>query len=287
MQRTSFVYRLQLAALTVFMLIISGCQHLTSGALSSVVKKPGVEVDNITVTGVNLSAVDLMLTLKVSNPNAYKLALAGYSYDVKFNDKPMLKGTTEQGFSVPGNKSSLIKVPLTLGFSDVVALLKEVKADNKLRYSVDADMRLDSPILNAFSIPASKAGEITVPQIPQVAFSDLKIKNLSFSKVDFEIAMNINNPNNFAVDLKDIQYRFNLAGEALANGEIKQGIQLKQKQDTNVRIPVSISLMKLGTGALNAIRNSDFTNYSVDAEMTVDSAYPALKNLRLPIHYKP
>lgn len=77
------------------MLIISGCQYLIFGVFFSVVKKFGVEVDNIIVIGVNLSVVDLMLIFKVSNFNVYKLVLVGYFYDVKFNDKFMLKGIME------------------------------------------------------------------------------------------------------------------------------------------------------------------------------------------------
>lgn len=262
---------------------LSGCQTLTS----TVVKEPQVNVDHIAVTGVSLDAVDLMLTLKVDNPNNYKLALSGYSYQVSFNDKPMLKGQTDEGFSVAAKQSNLVKVPLRMTFSDVMKLLQEVGADNKLRYDVKADMRLDAPILNAFSLPAEKSGEITVPRLPNIALKDLRVRKLNFSEVDFEIELNIENPNDFSVDLKDLSYQLNMDGEPMAKGALKNDIQLKDQQTTRVLIPVSISLMKLGTRTLNAIRNSSFEGYSLDAQMTIDSEYPALQNLRVPLHFAP
>lgn len=266
------------------LVLLSGCSQLN---LNKVVKEPSVQVQNIAVRDVNLDSVGLDLILKVSNPNAFSLALAGYDYRIRFNDQQLVEGSTNEGFRVAANASNQIKVPFTVGFKDVMKLLDSVGDSNTLRYEVDADMRLDAPVLNLFNIKSQKKGEITVPQIPQISFGDLKVKSFNFSEASFELAMQITNPNNFGLDIKDLDYRFSMGGEKWFDGRIDQTVKLGEKQTTTVKIPVSVSLMKLGSGAFKAIQKGNFTDYSLDANFTLDSTYPALKNLKVPIHYVP
>ena len=264
--------------------LLSGCSQLQ---LDKVVKEPTLKVQNIAVSQVNLNSVGLNLTMNVANPNNYALALAGYDYRIRFNDRELIKGSTDQGFRVAANDSSQVIVPFTVGFNEVMQLFDSMGDSNTLRYEVDADMRLDAPVLNLFNIKSHKKGEITIPQLPTVSFGDLKVKSFNFTEASFELAMNITNPNEFGLDLKDIDYQFSMGGEKWFNGKIDQTVKLGEKQTTTVNIPVSISVMKLGGGALNALRGGNFTDYSLDANFTLDSSYPALKNLNVPIHYAP
>lgn len=271
-------------ALMTLLLLISGCSQMQ---LDQMVQEPSLEINNISVSHVNLDSIGLNLTLDVTNPNSYALALAGYDYRVRFNDSEMIKGSTDEGFRVAAGKTSQVTVPFSIGFKDVMKLLDTMGDSNTLRYEVDADMRLDAPVLNLFSIKSHKQGELDIPQLPEVSFSDLRVKNFNFTEAKFELEMKVKNPNSFGLDLKDIQYQFNVGGQKWFDGRIDQTVGLGQNQTSTVKIPVTVSLMKLGSGALKAIQSGRFTDYSLDANFTVDSTLPALQNLNVPIHYAP
>ena len=190
--------------LWVLLSLLAGCSQMN---LNSVVKEPSVQVQNITVREVNLDSVGLDLVMQVTNPNAYTLALAGYDYRIRFNDHQLVEGSTDEGFRVAANASNQIRVPFKVGFKDVMKLLDSMGDSNTLHYEVDADMRLDAPVLNLFNIKSHKKGDITIPQLPQVSFGDLKVKSFNFTEASFELAMQITNPNQFGLDLKDQDYR--------------------------------------------------------------------------------
>ncbi|MEE2730573.1 MAG: LEA type 2 family protein [Pseudomonadota bacterium] len=264
--------------------LLAGCSQMN---LNNVVKEPRVQVQNIAVREVNLDSVGLDLVMQVTNPNAYTLALAGYDYRIRFNDHQLVEGSTDEGFRVAANASNQIRVPFKVGFKDVMKLLDSMGDSNTLHYEVDADMRLDAPVLNLFNIKSHKKGDITIPQLPRVSFGDLKVKSFNFTEASFELAMQITNPNQFGLDLKDLDYQFSVGGEKWFDGRIDQTVKIGEKQTTTVKIPVSVSLLKLGSGAFSAIQKGNFTDYSLDANFTLDSTYPALKNLQIPLHYKP
>ena len=169
------------------LLWITGCEQLQ---LDKMVQEPTLRVQNIAVSQVNLNSVGLNLTMNVANPNNYALALAGYDYRIRFNDRELVKGSTDQGFRVPANQSSQVTVPFTVGFREVKQLIDSMGASNTLRYEVDADMRLDAPVLNLFNIKSHKKGEITIPQLPQVSFGDLQVKSFNFTEADIRETIN-------------------------------------------------------------------------------------------------
>lgn len=269
------------------LLFLSGCEQLNTAALKSVVKEPAVSVENFSVTGFDLDSVALSLKLKVDNPNNYALALSGYDYEVGFNGRKFFDGSTDEGFKVPALASSVVEVPLTIGFSQIMKMLKEMGDDNQLKYNVKTNMRLDAPVLNLFAIKADKDGAVTVPKVPEVSFGNLEVKKLSLSQVNFALAMKVTNPNNFGLTLKDIDYNINQGGKSLFSGAIDQAINIAENQTSTVSIPVSIELGKISAGLIKSLTSGSFSGYSLDANVTVDSGLPALKNLKFPIHYQP
>ncbi len=271
--------------LITLIVLLAGCDTINSALVKSVAEKPELSVQGLKVTGISLSSVSLLLTLKVQNPNSYKLAISGYDYQIALDDKKILDGSDDKGFSVPAKDSSTVELPLTIGFIQAKELLASIGTDNQLKYDVKAKMKLAAPVLNLLSINAGKQGSIEIPQLPDVSFGNLDVKNISFTEASFILTMNVTNPNKFGMDIKDIDYTFSVAGEPWFSGALDQTIQLTQNQTTTVKIPLKVGLNKLGSGLLSALRNGTLSNYSLDANVTVDSGYEALKNLRVPLHY--
>ncbi|MDY6919379.1 MAG: LEA type 2 family protein [Pseudomonadota bacterium] len=274
--------RQSLCALLVGILLLGGCSQLNNA-----VKEPDLSLSDIRISDINFDAVTLGVTMTVDNPNAFALALAGYEYRARFNGRELARGSTDQGFRVPARGTQKIEVPVQLTYKEVMGLLNPVGDSGTVSYEIDSKVRLDAPVLNLFSLNSSKSGEITLPRLPKIAFGDLKVKNLSFSEVSVELEMAITNPNSFGVDVKDLDYRFNVGGEQWFAGQLDQSVSLGENQTTRLRIPVKLSLSKLGSGALNAITSGRFDDYSLEGSMRLDSSLPALRNLNIPIRYQP
>lgn len=284
------VHRLHITAFTLLSLAlvyISGCVHLDSDTLAKVVKKPTIDVEGIAVTGLDLKSVDLLLTLNVNNPNSFGISLTGYRYDVQLNDKSVVSSDDKNGFSLPGRGDKQITVPVTIGFSEVMALMKEVKPGKPMKYRVAADLFLDVKVMKDFKVSTSKEGELNIPQIPKVAFKDIKVSNLSFSGAKLDLILDVDNPNGFPITVKDIEYTVSQSGKQWVAGEVAKGLNLTEGEQTTLTIPFSISFSQVGSGVLNLLRSGNFSDMQVGGQFTVDSNMPGLKNLTVPLNFSP
>ena len=266
---------------------LSGCETLNSAVMESIAQEPNLKVEGLTVTNINLEAVSLGLKLKVDNPNSFALALSGYTYALAFNGQQLFDGKAEQGFKVAAKDSGVIEVPLTIGFKQAMALVNSTAAGEPLKYNVKADMKLAAPVLNKLNLSADKEGQIDIPQLPDVQMGQLKVEKFSFTDVLFNLSMKIANPNGFGLNLKDIGYDLSFADKKVVSGALEDNIEVAQNQATEINIPIKVALSSLGGGLLNAIRKGTFSDYSLDANFTLDSGFPALQNLKVPVHYSP
>jgi len=284
MNQTS--HRTALPFIVFFCLLISGCGNLKNSMLSDAVKKPDVSIDSIGVSGITANSIGLNLTMKVRNPNAYALALAGYDYDVKFNGMPLVNGATDQGFRIPAGETGNISIPLTLAFNDVRKIYDSMGESNTVDYSADVDLRLDAPILNLFRINSKKEGSVTIPRLPKVSFGNIKVKNFSFTDIDMTLDMAVDNPNEFAMTLKDLVYDISVGGRQWISGGMEENLAIGKNKVSQVSIPLKIRLSELSSGLLSALKSGNFNDFAVNGSFMLDGDHAALQNIKVPINFK-
>ena len=272
-------------AILFFCLLMGGCGNLKKGVLSDAVKKPEVSIESISISGFSPGSIGLDLTMNVRNPNAYALALAGYDYDVRFNGMPLVNGSTDQGFRIPAGETGKIRIPLTLAFDDVRRIYDSMGTSNTVDYSADVDLRLDAPILNLFNINSQKQGAITIPRLPKVSFGNIQVKRFSFTDIDMTLEMAIENPNEFAMTLKDLVYNLSVSGRQWISGGVEENLAIGKNQVSKISIPLKIRLSELSSGLPAALKDGSFNDFAVNGSFLLDGDHSALRNIKVPIDF--
>jgi len=145
---------------------LSGCSTM----LSQAIEEPTLRINGISIKEVNLTSVDLILDLTVTNPNDFKLALSSYEYVIELNEHPMFKGEEKQSLSIPALGESRLTVPLTLGVMEILSLLQDVKLSNLVSYNAEARMYVDAPLLRSVPIKAQRDGSLDLSKLGKPYF---------------------------------------------------------------------------------------------------------------------
>lgn len=272
-----------IATLFLITFLITGCETLISRAI----QEPELSIKGISIEHVSLDTISLGLNLNVTNPNTFQLALAEYRYKLKLNDKSMFEGAQSDGFHITGSSSKTLQVPLTIRFKEAIALLNEMKQTNTLSYSASAELFVDNPLLRSIPIKTTKQGDLTIPQIPSITFDSLSIEEISFTKMIFTITMNVNNPNDFSMTIRDLAYQFQTGGQSWAQTHLKRSQKLNKNTTTKIKLPVKVSLSQLGNGMLNSRQTGNFTDYQIKGQFTLQSPIKGLRELTVPIDFVP
>ena len=130
-----------------------------------VVKPPRIEVGDLKIKRINLTGADLVLQLRLGNPNGFAFGLDRLDYNFSVGGKPWATGTSSQSVQLAEKDSQTIEIPVSLSFlslgkSAYRALKKKKPLDYQLSGNLDLNTSL--PLLPNAKIPIDLSGSLDV-----------------------------------------------------------------------------------------------------------------------------
>lgn len=239
-------------------LLLNAC-----ATLNEVVKEPNVSVDAVKLRDVSLSGMQLDFLLGIENPNPLGLAMQGMSYNLAIDGKQMFDGTTKDRVNIPANGSSTLTLPFAIDYEQLLGSLKDLGNKKTVNYDLTGKVNL-----GLISLPYSKRGEFTLPTLPNVSVSQLKVNGFTMSGVGLVLGLNVANDNNFPLNLSSLTGGIKLGGVQLVEGKSLGAMNIGANQKGQVELALNVAYSKLGD-VINALRNSSSIPVAFDGAMGV------------------
>jgi LEA14-like dessication related protein len=276
-------HSIQKLSLLFIILVFTGCAELAKHADTI---KPTARLAGARLANINFDKVDLVFDLEVENKNPITLDLAGLDYDFKVENQSLVSGVTAKAIKLKANGISPVELPVTLKFDDLKKLPGELWNKDKLAYDLQTTFNIMLPIIGNYAVPVSKQGELPVPKTPDIKIKDVKIKNLSFTSADLVAQVEVKNPNDFSMALKNFNYQLNVNQTKWGQGEITQSSNIPENGKGIIEIPVKLDLLSIGSAAAALLQKKAPLEYQLTGNATLDTGLELLKGYDLPIDIK-
>jgi LEA14-like dessication related protein len=152
--------RLPLRSFSLIVLVfLTGC-----ALYQNLAHPPKVTVTDVQLSGVSLAGADLVFHLQVDNPNSRGMVLESIGYKLRLNGKPMLEGRHDDRIEIAAGPSA-VELPMTVGYSDLLRIVKGLTSSSKPVYDIDAELRFAVPVLGIVNVPLTRHGEIPLDKV--------------------------------------------------------------------------------------------------------------------------
>lgn len=252
-------------------LFVTSCSQLKS---LTDVKKPTVSVDDFRVTGISLQDIELTFDLEVDNPNPVALTLSSYDYDLLIENNSFVKGSQPVNTRIEANGKNLISIPVMFTFKELYETFTSLSGKKDGAYSFLANVEVEVPILGMVEVPIEKSGSFPIVKAPTLSVANFSVKNISFTKADVEVELNIGNPNTFGLIMNELNYTVDIDGLSAISGETSNRIEIGSNEIGTIKIPASFSFLDLGMAAYNALTSDDPFEYSLSGAANVGATLP-------------
>jgi LEA14-like dessication related protein len=234
-------------------------------------------MDDVRITGLNFSEVQLTFDVLVKNPNRISLDLSSYSYEFDIAGETMIRGNGKNGLLIPADSSVLVPLVVDLSYSSLVDIVSNYRSSEKAAYSFRSTFNVDMPIMGNLGLPVEKTGEIPLIKRPRLKLTGLALENLSFSKADLSIGIQLSNPNDFELNLRDLDFLVNLEGISALNGQ-SEGLSIPAKDHSEIRVPLRISFTDLGMAAYRALTGSSVISIGFESTALIDAGIDGFRS---------
>ena len=272
--------KLPLTGLLLILLLFGGCATLQQIAS---VQQPKLDVQNVRVTGMSFDDIDLAFDIRIQNPNALAANMAGFDFDFQINDASFLKGQQNQQLTIQAMGESKIEIPISLNFKKLYNTYQALKSQDSSAYKLLCGLSFNLPVLGPTRIPVSKSGNLPNLKLPDVSIGSLKLNKISLSGADLDLKLKVKNANTFSFLLNKLNYDFAVNGKTWVTGLSQQQMQVKEKGESTVSIPISLNFLEVGTAIYQMINGNQKLDYQLKGDLDLNTSLPLLKQVSLPL----
>ncbi|MBN2104579.1 LEA type 2 family protein [bacterium] len=129
------------------------------------IKIPKISIHALKLDRLNLSGADLVLELRMDNPNAFKLLLSKLNYDFNVNGRSWAQGNLSTPLAVNAKSDDTICIPVSLNFIEMGrSVYALVSGKNDLDYHLSGNLGFDTslPMLKNIDLPVKSDGSLKI-----------------------------------------------------------------------------------------------------------------------------
>ncbi len=261
-------------------LILASCQTLQQ--LASI-QQPTLEAGRVSLRHLSFEAADLALTVNITNPNPIGITLNGFDYDLKIEGASLFKGNQASNQAIAAGGKSRVEIPVTLTFKDAYDAVQTLKNRDSAGYQISCGLLFDLPVVGRVRVPASQSGHLPMVKFPQLKIQSLKVKKMSLTRAELELALGVSNPNAFSFAMKKLDYDFAVNGLSWAKGAAAESASVSAGSDRTIRIPISLSLLDMGQTVMQMLSGTKSLDCTLTGALNLGTSIPAFGDATIPL----
>lgn len=279
-----------LILLSFFMLYsCSGLMNMLNN--QDTIKKPNAKIVDVKITGLSFEKVDLVFDIEIQNPNSVGINMSGLNYELLINDQDFIDGEDKNPLKIKSKGKSIVKFPLSLTYLNLYRTYKNVEGKKDIEYEFRTKLGFTLPVIGEVKIPLKTKGKIPGLSIPNLKFKSInfvKIKKKSFIPVGVVLAlkMAVDNKNSSSVFLNGMNYKLNVNGKNWLDGKSTKKINLENKKESVIEVPIYLEVQKLGPAIIDMVRGNTKLDYELDTDLLIGSSLPLVKEFKKNFSFK-
>jgi LEA14-like dessication related protein len=262
--------------------MIPSCANLSKMLDQMNVKEPAASVEDARITGLDFEKIDLMFGIDIKNPNSVGIAMDGFDYDLLLNENSFISGNKNEKLNIEAQGTSRVDFPVSLKFVDIYNMFNSLKSADSTKYQVKLGLIFNLPVLGATRIPISHTGHLPIPKLPSISVKDLKMNSFGFTGANLDLKIGIANPNAFSMIFDKLNYNFQINGLDWASGQNTRPMQVNEKGEGIVTIPVKLDFLQMGQSVYQLINGTSNLNYKLSGKVDMSSNISILGKHSLP-----
>jgi len=268
--------------LLVAALVLSGCAGVRD-ALDP--KPPTVSVEGVRVIAIGFNHADLALDLRVENPNAIAVNLAGFDYRLSVDGRSVLQGDRKRRLELPAKDATTLEVPLRLNFGDVAGVVGSFAGRDRIDYEIQLGLDVDVPVLGQRRVEAVTADSLPIPHRPDIALRSLRVTKLDVTGATVEAVLAIDNPNGFALALDRLQWDLVVDGAALASGGSTAPMRVGPNGTGTLRIEIDLDHGDIAGSLATLLGGTRSVEYRLGALIEATAGDQRLGSFEVPVEH--
>ena len=148
----------------------AGCESTEE---SMGLRKPTARLMGVQFKEADAYGATLVFDVQIVNHYPTALPLMRFNYAMSSRGARFIAGASELAIQVPVGGSQTVSLPARIDYIRTLRMLGGIRPGATIPYETQLDLTINTPRLGAITLPLTKIGEITLPQVSGVDLDKL------------------------------------------------------------------------------------------------------------------
>ena len=126
-----------------------------SSGIKGVVEPPKISVYGVRMGNLSFTEGNMIIALRVKNPNAFSIPLRGMDYGLSINNIKIASGNVQKNLTISGHEDRIIEIPVTFKPTILIQAVPDLIRSRQLTYDLSGSTQF--PLL---TIPFKRVGRV-------------------------------------------------------------------------------------------------------------------------------
>lgn len=244
------------------------------------ISKPSIKIDKL-----NFNRAELVFSMDVENPNNFSLPMPKMEYDYKVNNSSFIKSSVDAVPALAAAAATPVLVRLAVDYVDLFKAFSSLRNQNEVPSMLSMKSSFNIPAFPNEPPPTEQALSLPLLKVPSLSFGGIRVKNMSLSNIDFELNWEVENNNNFAMNVKDLIFDFAVNNSTWTSGKIPGSPQVAANKKTSIPLTFSINNISMVKDITSIITQGGNINYNCGGNLKLGAALQGLDDFNTPFNF--
>jgi LEA14-like dessication related protein len=246
---------------------------------------PAISAPSFTIARADFEGVGILCTFNVDNPNVFPIPFPKVDWDYSVNKTPLLKGSLAETAVLPAKASSPVNIKVDISYLQVFAAIRSLAnaGETPSLMNVNADFLI--PALEKSAAVLDIPGTLPLLKKPELRFAGISPRNISLQRAEFIISWEVENKNNFSMDIDVFDYDIKVNNTQWAQGRIADPPRLSPNKTTTVPVLITINSLDMIRELTTIMSRRGDVSYLCGGDMKLSGGPPGLGVIDMPFSF--
>ncbi len=185
---------------------LAGCATL-SGLFEDAIEDPQVTILGVQLRDMTLDTISTTFRVRIDNPNAIGLYLAGIEYQLNVDGRRFAQGRSQDSVALAPLGATEATLDVDFPLDNAGRPLVEVLKKDRVHYTLDTVFLVGTRSTN-LAIPARFEGDVDLPKAPEVDVVEILFPEVSGEGIQVRLVTHVTNPNAFDIPIDELRVSF-------------------------------------------------------------------------------
>ena len=263
----------------------------TCETLRAAFKEPTASLNSARLVKITFTGTEMLCKVQVKNPNAFYIPFPEIGWELFIDNNSFVKGVVKNDQQrINARSTTLVDVPVSIEYLEVFNTFKSLIGSDQADYKIALALKFPIPVIRDRVWNFEHKGVFPILKLPTISFKGITAKNLSLSKIDFNVIWEVDNPNIFNMNVKDLSFNLAVNGTSWASGRVPNAPQLTAKRKTEIPLAFTINSLSMITSITSIITGGSNVSYACGGNLSLGMALqgfnvPEVPDLNIPVNF--